>query len=373
METTIQIHPRTAVPPSAAKPVIFLMNAWYAAALSRDVGPEALFHRKILDTTVLMYRKQDGSPVAMHDRCPHRFAPLHLGKRDGDDVVCIYHALRFDCEGQCTHNPHGNGHIPKAAQVRTFPLVERFGFLWIWMGDEPADEDKLPDFGELDRGHVNGVAHTYMHMKANYELIIDNVMDLSHIDHVHGEIITTRGQLSPQVPKVREAASAISARWEWKQTPAMLIFAPCLPDPKAEARHFFDITWTPPANIQLSVGAVQGEGALDLNDTTGQYDLHTTTPETAHSTHYYFATRRNHLVEDGAFNEMKIKAMHTAFETEDGPIIEAVHGEMGEAEFFDLDPVLMSNDIAPVKVRRLLKRLIAEEQQPRNGATSAAG
>lgn len=339
----------------------YLMNAWYAAALSREVGPEALFHRKILDTSVMIYRKQDGTAVAMHDRCPHRFAPLHLGKRIGDEVTCHYHALRFDCNGKCTHNPHGNGQIPKAAKVRTYPLEERYGFLWVWMGDEPADPARLPDFGELDDGHPNGLAFTYMHMKANYELIIDNVMDLSHIDHVHGEIITTRGQLSPLVPEMREGKESVSARWEWKQTPAMLIFADFMPDPKAEARMFFDITWTPPANIQLSVGATQNGGALDLNDCVGQYDLHTTTPETANTTHYWFATRRNHIEDDGEFNKMKIQAMHTAFETEDGPLIQAVHEEMGTSDFFSLNPVLMSNDVAPVKVRRLLKRLIEQE------------
>lgn len=365
--TTVQMKPAatagaTRNTSQIAAPRPFLMNAWYAAALSREVAGQAFFHRKLLDTSVLIYRKEDGTPVALHDRCPHRFAPLHLGKRQGDEVICIYHALRFDGTGHCTHNPHGNGRIPSTAQVRAFPLLERYGFLWIWMGEEPAKPERLPDFGELDRGHPHGLAHTYMHMKANYELIIDNVMDLSHIDHVHGEIITTRGQLSPQVPEVRESERAIAARWEWTQTPAVLIFANFLPDPTAAARHFFDITWTPPANIQLSVGAVQGAGELDLTDCVGQYDLHTTTPETLNSTHYFFATRRNHVEEDGDYNTMKIHAMHTAFETEDGPIIQAVHEEMGTTDFFSLNPVLMSNDVAPVKVRRLLKRLIAQEQ-----------
>jgi phenylpropionate dioxygenase-like ring-hydroxylating dioxygenase large terminal subunit len=337
----------------------YLLNAWYVAALSTEVGPEALFNRTILDTSVLMYRKQDGTAVALHNRCPHRFAPLHLGTRHGDEVACLYHALQFDCSGKCTKNPHGNGHIPQAAQVRQFPLIERFGFLWIWMAEEQPDYARLPDFGPLDEGHPNGVGYTYMNMPVNYELIIDNVMDLSHIDHVHGEIITTRGKLSPVVPKVQELDRAIVARWEWKQTPAMMIFANFLPQPLEEADHYFNITWTPPANIQLSVGAVQGKKSFD--ESISQYDLHTTTPESQFSTHYFFATRRNHNEEDGEYNAIKIKAMHQAFEDEDGPIIRAVQDQMGTAEFFELAPVLMSNDVAPVKVRRLLKRLIDDE------------
>lgn len=337
----------------------FLKRAWYIAAMSSEVDDMALFHRKILGLSVMIYRLADHSPVALHDRCPHRFAPLHLGKRVGDEVTCPYHALRFNADGRCSHNPHGNGRIPPAARVRRFPLVERYGFLWIWMDESEPDPVLLPDFSPLEEGHPNAVAQTYMHMDVNYELIIDNVMDLSHIDHVHGEIITTRGKLSPIVPKVRERETFISARWEWSQQPAMMIFANFLPRPADEARHYFDITWSAPANIQLSVGAVQD--TEDFGQAISQYDLHSCTPEDAFKTHYFFATRRNHIVDDADYNAIKIKAMHDAFETEDGPIITAVQEEMGEADFFSLDPVLMSNDVAPVKVRRLLRRMITAE------------
>lgn len=347
----------------------FLKNTWYVAALAAEVGPVELFHRKILGTSVLLYRKQNGEAVAMRDRCPHRFAPLHLGKRDGDEVVCGYHALKFDCTGKCTHNPHGDGKIPKAAQVQAYPLIERHGFLWIWMGEQPADESLLPDYAPLDDGPPSGIGHTYMYMKANYQLIIDNVMDLSHIDHVHGEAISTRGQLSPIVPVIRETDRSVFARWEWKQTPPILVLSHFLPDPKAEARHFFDVTWMPPANIQLSVGGAQGDTPFEQG--VGAYDLHVTTPETENTTHYFFATRRNHLVDDEDFNQMKLKAMRDAFEQEDGPIITGVQDEMGDAEFFDLKPVLMSNDAASVKVRRLHMRLL-EAEQAQAGALAAA-
>lgn len=340
----------------------FLKNCWYVAALSTDVDAFNLFKRKIMNTNVVMYRTQAGEPVALQDRCPHRFAPLSLGKRDGDELVCPYHALKFNSTGQCTHNPHGKGHIPTAAKVQTFPLVERYGFLWIWMGDaDSADDDLIPDYSELVSGHENSVGHTYMHVKCNFELLTDNVMDLSHIDHVHGEIITTRGKLSPLVPKVTETHNSIAARWEWEQQPAMMIFAPLLPSPHESAEQYFNIIWTAPSHIQLTVAAVQnGEfGVDDLN----QYDLHTTTPETENTTHYFFATRRNHIEEDASFNVMKIQNMHRAFEDEDVPLLEAVQDEMVSTDFFSLNPVLMSNDIAPVRVRKKLLELIEQENQ----------
>lgn len=340
---------------------VFLENAWYVALLSTDLNDTDLVHRTYLNRSVLLYRQENGEPVAMQNRCPHRFVPLHLGKKEGNEVVCPYHGLKFNGQGQCTHNPHGNHAIPKAAKVKTYPLLERYGFIWIWPGDEPADPAKLPDYSPLAIGPETAVGYTYMHTKANYELILDNVMDLSHIDHLHGEIISTRGQLSPIAPSLRETEETISARWEWSQTPGMLIFNNFLPDPAGEARMFFDITWAAPGNIQLSVGATQNNGPLDLENCISQYDLHTVTPETESTTHYWFATRRNHIVEDSEYNKIKIQAMHGAFSDEDLPLLEAVQNEMGGEEFFSLSPVLLSNDIAPVKVRRLLAKMIKSQ------------
>lgn len=337
----------------------YLMNAWYVAATADEIGIDATLSRKILGTSVVLYRDANGSPIALHDRCPHRFAPLSMGAREGDTLVCPYHGLKFNSAGTCVHNPHGKGVITRALAVRSFPVVEKYGFVWIWMAQEEADHALLPDYSPLDEGHENGVAHTYMKLPVNYRLILDNVMDLSHVDHVHGEIISTRGQLSPLFPDVQETESTVSAAWEWQQTPPMLILNQFLPRPEEEARHWIQVNWSAPGNIQLSLYCAQDD--TPVKEGPGQYDLHSVTPEDEFSTHYFFATRRNHIEEDAEYNAMKIRAMHDAFENEDGPIIAACQREMGERDFFAMNPVLMSNDLAAVKMRRRLQRLIEAE------------
>lgn len=337
----------------------FLMQAWYVAAMSREIAGENSLARRILGTSVVLYRDDAGRPIALHDRCPHRFAPLSMGKRDGNQLICPYHGLKFNKEGACTHNPHGKGAITKALAVRAFPVVEKHGFVWIWMAQEAPDHALLPDYPPLDVGPDTGIAHTYMKLPVNYRLILDNVMDLSHVDHVHGEIISTRGQLSPLFPQVEETGTSVSAAWEWKQTPPILILNQFLPRPEDEARHWIQVSWSAPGNIQLSLYCAQDD--TRVMEGPGQYDLHSVTPEDEYSTHYFFATRRNHIEHDAEYNAMKIAAMHDAFENEDGPIMAACQREMGEEDFFAMNPVLMSNDLAAVKMRRTLQKLIDSE------------
>lgn len=345
----------------------FLHNTWYVAAIATEVDAVKLFARKLLNTSVLIYRKTDGTAVAMQDRCPHRFAPLHLGKKVGDEVQCPYHALRFNASGECTHSPHGDGTVPARACVRSFPLVERYGFLWIWMGEaRRADASRIPRYDLLDDPLPTAIGRGYMHMPANYELIVDNVMDLSHVDHVHGPLLNTAGKLSPQKPPVTEDETSVLVRWEWQQHPPMGLFAPLLPDPQGPAEQFVQVQWTAPSNMFLTVGAVQGSRAYEQGLIS--WDYHLLTPETETSTHYFFGSLRNFMVENAEFNRMKLDNMIATFKAEDEPLIAAVQAEMGTTDFWSLKPALLSCDPAPVKARRRLQKLIDEE----NSAVKAA-
>lgn len=340
----------------------FLKNVWYVAALSTEVD-DNLFRRKILGTSVLIYRKQNGEPVALRDRCPHRFAPLSMGKKVGDDVVCHYHGLRFDCSGTCVSNPHGTGAIPRGAAVQSFPLQERDGFLWIWMGDAVrANPDDIPDYSEYSKRGDNACCFAYMLNQVNYELLTDNIMDLTHIDHVHGPLINTRGKLSEQIPKLEESEQQVIIRWDWLADPAMLLLASHLDAPEEPANQFFKVTWNAPACMLLEVGAVQN-GDDYFNDGVLLYDAHIMTPETETSTHYFFASTRNYKMDDAEYNHMHIQGMTQAFVEEDKPVLEAQQDEMGTTDLWSLQPIFLSSDAGNLTVRRKLAALIAQENE----------
>ena len=161
----------------------YLRNAWYLAAWSSELRTSELFQRRLLDEPLLLYRLTNGTPVALQDRCPHRFAPLHMGKIVGEAVQCPYHGLQFSASGNCVLNPHGP--VPAAARIRSFPVVERYSAIWIWMGEPAqANPDLITPFDFLSPEHFYA-GTGYLHINAHYELESDNILDLSHIEFLH--------------------------------------------------------------------------------------------------------------------------------------------------------------------------------------------
>src|SRR5690554_5225072 len=106
---------------------MFLENAWYVAALSADIT-RTPFAVKMLKQNLVLYRKLDGSVVALEDSCPHRRLPLSKGRVVEDTLECGYHGLRFDCSGACVQAPSSK-HIPRSAVVRHYPAVEKYGMI----------------------------------------------------------------------------------------------------------------------------------------------------------------------------------------------------------------------------------------------------
>jgi phenylpropionate dioxygenase-like ring-hydroxylating dioxygenase large terminal subunit len=161
----------------ATKDTALIRNAWYVAGTSDEIT-EQLSDRWLVGVNVLLYRKADGSPVAMDNRCPHRSFPLSRGSRQGDQVVCGYHGMTFAPNGQCTHFPP-SPRTKGAARIHSFPVVERAPLVWIWMGDEElADPAQIPsyhDFTDPAWATVSG----YYHIEANYVGLHENLQDLS--------------------------------------------------------------------------------------------------------------------------------------------------------------------------------------------------
>ena len=164
---------------------MFLKNCWYVAAWDHELIDGRLLARTLLEQRVLLYKGDSGQVVALADRCCHRGVPLHLGRREGDYCIrCMYHGLKFDATGKCVQIP-GQEMVPARLGVRSYPVVVRDHLVWIWMGDAAlADPDQILDYPFLRDPQWKGIPD-YLHYKANYLLIVDNLSDFAHLAFVH--------------------------------------------------------------------------------------------------------------------------------------------------------------------------------------------
>lgn len=336
-------------------PERYLRNAWYVAGWPGEITRRPL-RRTFLNEPVVLFRRQDGTPVALADRCPHRFVPLSLGKLVGDELQCIYHGLRFDASGACAFNPHGDGAIPRRAQVRSFPLLERHGVVWIWLGEAArAPATQLPDLSIVDDPAFALVFGTML-VKANYLLVSDNLLDLSHVQFLHPLLRVPDGAVRRH--DVRQDGDTVwSMLWRDNALPNVLhqLFWPKdkIGDSRAHMR------WNAPSVLLLDTGIT--ERGRPAEEGVSVPSVHLLTPETDNTTHYFWGFLRNRDVDDAAVSE-RIRAVGLqAFEEEDRPVIEAQQANIQSADVMNLGPALLSPDAAAVRARRILERLIEAE------------
>lgn len=193
---------------------MFLRNWWYVAAWSHQVRSGELVARRILNEPIVLYRKQDGTVSALEDRCCHRFAPLSRGRLEGDDLRCMYHGIKFAASGQCIEIP-GQDRIPSGVSVRAYSVVEQDRWIWVWMGDIARADASLipPALGHEDPDYIIDTGE--LAYEANYQLIHDNLLDLTHLGYVHENTLGRKnpewGRVQPTVESLRYGVRV--ARW----------------------------------------------------------------------------------------------------------------------------------------------------------------
>lgn len=336
----------------------YLRNVWYPAGWATELTDGKLVARRLLDEPIVLYRDSTGQPVALADRCPHRFASLSLGKLVGGALQCGYHGLRFDSTGRCIHNPHGPA--PSAARVRNYPLVERYSVLWIWMGDAArADAALIPDFSFMDPQHWH-VGTSSMVVEAPYELESDNILDLSHIEYLHPILASDRVHTGKF-----EATHTGDTVWS-KRLICGEDLHPFLRDafqipPGQLADRWLDVRWDAPASLALWSGAVPA--GAERSPERAVPTAHLFAPQDARSTHYFFSICFPQAM--GPFGATlardQIAALEDVFRREDKPMIEAQARNIGDAEFDSLKPVLFGMDSAAARARQILARRIRQE------------
>ena len=340
-----------------------LRNQWYCAALSVEIGPAPLA-RIFLNEPVVMYRKIDGTPVALEDRCCHRRAPLSRGTIEGDNLRCGYHGLLYNPAGQAIWAP-GQDKLPAGARVRSYPLCEKHGWTWIWMGDPAlADPETAPAFHWYDAPGWASFG-TCLPVAANYMLLVDNLLDLSHLAFLHVNSIGTSDDTNPDLNWERGTnfVRGVRIARDIAPSPRQIATGDTIRTDVTKI-----MTFTPPANVVIEITTL--EAGKRANDPTNRLNrqivvLDSMTPETETTCHYFWASCRNFRVEDADFSAQGFNATVAAF-NEDKFMLEA------EQRIIDLNraapQIDLVGDAGGLQARRMVDRLIATERGERQAA-----
>lgn len=337
----------------------FIEEGWYAAAWSDEVGDGQMLARKLLGQPVLLFRDAEGVLRAIHDLCPHRLVPLHRGRLSGGRVECGYHGLQFDGTGRCVHNPHGDGAIPVSACVRSYAVVEQQGLIWFWPG-EFGPRAAPPHLAALD-SETYTLNRGYIHARASYLFMLDNLMDSSHIAFLHPGL----GSDSVKAGKIetRVDGSSVSVNWHIsnEKLPDFLDKVYAMQGRLAD--RWMDIRWSAPSIIELDV-TVADAGA-PREGAARRPLCHLITPETGTTSHYFWTSGRNFRRDDGALHAALQAGLTKAFQNEDLPMLEAQQLCASTMDLSAIKPVPLRTDGAVLRARRVIEELLASEAQSR--------
>jgi len=341
---------------------VFLRNCWYVAAWSHEVADEGFLARTIIGLPVVLWRDSAREVVGFVDRCCHRGAPLSKGRREGDCIRCMYHGLLFDRSGKCIDVPSQDT-VPANAHVRAFPVVERDRWIWIWMGDPArADPAAIPDTHWLDDPAWRGKPG-YMHYDVSYRLITDNLLDFSHLAYVHATTLGGGGsdayaRVRPQVERLDRGVKV--TRWLLDDEPAPFVTKLKRYPGKVDRWNIYDFL-VPGILLMDSGSAPAGTGAPEGRrvDAAEFRSCQALTPETEHSTHYFFQQMHNFALDRPEVTQALYESIVAAFH-EDQAMITAQSHTLAQAPDFEFMPIVADSALA--QYARMLEKMIAEER-----------
>ncbi|CAN5654435.1 aromatic ring-hydroxylating dioxygenase subunit alpha [soil metagenome] len=348
-----QVTSEIAIKP--AKPA-FPLDRWYVAGFSWELTDKPIA-RTLLNRPVVLFRSPDGA-AALEDRCCHRELPLSCGSVEDGGLRCGYHGLLYDRAGTCIEIP-GQERIPAKARVLAYDVQERDQIIWIWMGATPDSKptsDAPSYWVHSDPRYKFGGG--VFHYDAPYQLIHDNLLDLSHLGYVHLKTIGGNPKLHMNAElKVESEGDFVKV--------IRLMPASDPPPTYTDAWPFkgkidrwqeieFDVS-----HILVWTGAMEpGSGSYDDPDRYGFHmrGFHGVTPETETSAHYFWSIATNPHPDMKDTSQIVISQTEATF-AEDKVVIEAQHRNMVK---FGARPILdIHVDVGPNKARRIIERLRA--------------
>lgn len=333
---------------------MFLKNAWYVAAWSHEIG-RTLTSRWIAEEPLVLFRTEAGRVAVLEDRCPHRRAALSLGKLIGDTVQCGYHGVTLDCSGACVRIP-GQDTIPPSMRARSYAVAEKWQWVWVWLGDpDAADESLIPDLRwNSEPGWVS--TGGMIEVKANYQLLTDNLLDLTHETFVHGKTIGNNVIVEwPMQQKVE--GNEVHVQRIMRNTPPPPLFAK-VRGTNDNIDRWQVIRYQVPANISIDARAYPA-GNEDISAAMRWFSINSITPVDVRTSRYYWTITRCFAQDDTELTDLIHKSIHATF-MEDVAVLEAQQIRI-DKDRPGRHEVALRPDAGYVAARRIIERLLRDE------------
>ncbi|MCK2087089.1 aromatic ring-hydroxylating dioxygenase subunit alpha [Thauera aromatica] len=341
---------------------MFPRNAWYVACTPDEIEGKPL-GRTICGEPVALYRAEGGIAAAVEDFCPHRGAPLSLGRVVDGKLVCGYHGLEMGCDGKAVAMP--GQRVRGFPCIRSYPVVERGGFVWIWPGDPTqADPARLPHMEWADNPDWAFGGGRY-YIRCDYRLMIDNLMDLTHEKYVHTDSIGQK-ELDEAPPTTRvEGDTVITRRYMenilpppfWQAALRGNRLADDIPCDRWQICRF-----TPPGQVLIDVGVAHaGQGGFDADPAVkaGGTVVDFITPETETTMWYFWGMARNFQPQDAALTARIREAQGKVF-SEDLEMLESQQRNL--LRWPERKLLSLNTDMGGIQARRMLERLVELER-----------
>ena len=339
---------------------MYLRNCWYVAGWSEDYG-RILKPEKYLGENIVIYRKQDGTPAALENACPHRKVPLSNGTLSEDNIICAYHGLTFNDKGQCIDSPTQRGMTPRRAVVRSYPIIDKYRLLWIWMGDpELADPDKIFPIDNFENPMWGSTDGGVLDIKCNYLWVCDNLLDPSHVAWVHVTSFAGAGTDDQPLDIEKTDRGVVVSRWIHGNLPSPYYADLVKFDGNCDRLQHYEMC-LPAIALNKSIYTPEGTGGLGkvhIDKTYINISYNFMTPIDKDNTRYFWFQHRNTDPHDKDISEKMNAGAVMAFE-EDRAVLEDVHLGMENPATPNID---LGLDAGAKQFRMMLSRKIEEEQ-----------
>jgi phenylpropionate dioxygenase-like ring-hydroxylating dioxygenase large terminal subunit len=342
----------------AAKAAPFPMNRWWVAGFSWELTDKPLA-RTFLNRPMVLFRTPEGGVAALEDRCCHKELPLSCGTVEERGLRCGYHGLLFNGAGTCIEIP-GQERIPPKARVQSYPLREKDKILWVWIGSTPdaQPQDEPPSY-RFHSDPAYQYAGDIVHYEAPYQLIHDNLLDLSHLGYVHLKTIGGNPSIHMNAQlKVTSEGNAVRVVRLMPDSVPPPTYTSAWPF-KGRIDRWQEVEFQV-SHLLIWTGAMDaGSGSYDDPDRQGFHmrGFHGVTPETETTAHYLWSMATNPHPEMENPTSKVIEQTAMTF-LEDKTVIEAQW--QNQERFPQRSQVDIHVDVGPNRARRVIDNLVRQ-------------